>query len=78
MQCNRYLQNKSLLAAVGTRVRINYVKALVVVLFLRKQPIPVSLVVTININIINIIAIVVPVLYTSQTGMKYHLSSDEI
>lgn len=77
MQCNRYLQNKSLLAAVGTRVRINYVKALVVVLFLRKQPIPVSLVVTIN--IINIIiAIVVPVLYTSQTGMKYHLSSDEI
>lgn len=57
MQCNRYLQNKSLLAAVGTRVRINYVKALVVVLFLRKQPIPVSLVVTININ--NIIAIVV-------------------
>lgn len=41
------------------RVRINYVKALVVVLFLRKQPILVSLVVTINININIIIAIVV-------------------
>lgn len=63
MQCNRYLQNKSLLAAVGTRVRINYVKALVVVLFLRKQPrIPVSLVVIINIIII--IAIVVPLYCT--------------